>query len=103
VVAVHERRRGHGSQIRIPADALRSGESVPFAVRYDPMLVRETFRNGFIDHDAYIVVEAHIPWASDPAFELPIQILPAGSRNRLRPPHLTELPGSAYQPDATRM
>jgi hypothetical protein len=78
-----ERRRGHGSQVRIPAEYLRSGASVPFSVHYNPTLVRETFRNGFIDHDVYVVVEVDIPWASDPAFELPIQMLPAGSRIHL--------------------
>ncbi|MBX3233466.1 MAG: hypothetical protein KIT84_37845 [Labilithrix sp.] len=75
-----DRRRGHGSTIRIPAEVLRSGQSVPFSVAYNPVYVPPTFRNGFIDHDVFVVVEADIPWAIDPSFELPIQVLPAGSR-----------------------
>lgn len=75
-----EGRRGHASTARIPAEALRSGQSVPFSLRYDPNLIRPTFRNGFIDHDVQVLVEIDIPWASDPSFAVPMQMVPRGSR-----------------------
>lgn len=77
------RRRGYGSTVRIPADYLRRGQSAPFAVHFNPSIVRPTFRNSFIDHDVYLIVEVDIPWARDPSFDLLLQVLPAGSRVQL--------------------
>ena len=73
-----DRRRRTARTIRVPAAALRGGGSVPFLFPPDPEL-RPTFRNGFIDHDVVLDVRVDIPWASDPSFEVPLHLLPAGS------------------------
>jgi hypothetical protein len=73
-----DRRRGGGSMIRIPADALRGGEAVPFqfpANQHFP----PSFRSSFIDHDVVLTVSADIAWATDPSFDLLLDVLPVGS------------------------
>jgi hypothetical protein len=73
-----DRRRAGGSMIRIPADALRGGEAVPFqfpANQHFP----PSFRSSFIDHDVVLTVSADIAWATDPSFDLLLDVLPVGS------------------------
>lgn len=78
VMARGDARMGGSSSIRVPAEALRSGEAVPFL--FPPNLhVLPSFRSGFIDHDAFLRVSADIPWAIDPFFHLPLEVLPRGS------------------------
>jgi hypothetical protein len=72
-----DRRRGPGTLMRIPADRLRHGQSVPFGVHPK---IPPTFRNGYIDHDVVLRVEVDIPWGWDPAFDFPIVLVPFGSR-----------------------
>lgn len=66
------------SKLRIPADALRSGEPVPFTIEPHPAAM-PTLHNAFIDHEWYLVVRADVPWAVDPAFDLHLLVLPTGS------------------------
>lgn len=74
-----DRRYGAGVSIRVPKDALVHGESVPFL--FPPhMAVSPQFQNGFIDHQVRLRISADIPWASDPVFEIPIQMLAHGSQ-----------------------
>jgi hypothetical protein len=73
-----DRRDGGALSIRIPAERLRGGDSVPFAFPPDTQ-VPPTWRNGFIDHDVVLRVNVDIPWRIDPAFEVPLHVLPAGS------------------------
>ena len=70
-------RRGFMMMTRIPADALREGRTVPFAIPLEKF--RPSFRNGFIDHDIELVVTAEIPWAFNPELAVPLRLLPAGS------------------------
>lgn len=64
--------------VRIPAGALRHGEPVPFHI--DPYLaIPSTFRSDFLGHGTSLKVVVDIPWASDPQFEIPIEVLPPGS------------------------
>jgi hypothetical protein len=73
-----DRRRGGGNMIRIPAEALRGGEAVPF--HFPPnMHILPTCRNNFIDYDVMLNVSVDIPWASDPSFDLLLHVLPRGS------------------------
>jgi hypothetical protein len=73
-----DRRRGGGSMIRIPAEALRGGEAVPF--QFPPnQHFPASFRSSFIDHDVVLTVSADIPWASDPSFDLLLDVMPVGS------------------------
>jgi hypothetical protein len=78
VMARGDSRRGWGTTIRIPAEALRSGEAVPFQFppfqRFPP-----TFRSAFIDHDVILAVKADVPWATDPSFAVMLHVLPEGS------------------------
>lgn len=74
-----DRRRGGGASIRIPAAALRSGEAVPFQFPGNQHLLLPTLRNSFIDYDVALHVSVDIPWASDPAFDILLHVLPAGS------------------------
>lgn len=78
VMARGERRRGTGMQVRIPADVLRRGESVPFRIRY-PSGVPPTFRTGFIDHELVLGVDVESSWGVVSGFEIPLHVLPAGS------------------------
>ncbi|MEO8799904.1 MAG: sporulation protein, partial [Polyangiaceae bacterium] len=66
-------------QIRIPAAMMRTGEAVPFRFPLPPDLP-PTFRTSFIDHDVQLAVRLDIPWAGDPGFILPLNVLPRGSR-----------------------
>lgn len=79
-------RRGPAASVRIPADYLRNGQSAPFAVHTGNAHIRPTFQNGIIDNEVVVIVELDIPWALDPSFQLPIQVLPAGSRVHLGAP-----------------
>ncbi len=73
-----DRRHGTARKIRVPASALRGGASVPFV--FPPGRdFAPTFSNGFIDHDLILNISVDIPWASDPSFEVPLHLLPAGS------------------------
>ena len=73
-----DRRRGGGSMIRIPAATLRGGEAVPF--QFPPnQHFPASFRSSFIDHDVVLTVSADIPWATDPSFDLMLDVLPVGS------------------------
>ncbi len=73
-----DRRNGAARTIRVPAAALRGGGSVRFV--FPPAAeLPPTFSNGFIDHDVILKVSVDIPWASDPFFEVPLHVLPAGS------------------------
>ncbi len=72
-------RRGAANMIRIPAEMMRSGEAVPFKFPPNPHLP-PTYRTGFLDHDVVLGVSVDIPWAVDPAFEIMLHMLPAGSR-----------------------
>jgi hypothetical protein len=73
-----DRRRGGGSRIRIPADALRGGEAVPFQFLANHQFP-PSFRSSFIDHDVVLTVSADIAWATDPSFDLLLDVLPVGS------------------------
>jgi len=79
-----DRRTGGGISIRVPADALRSGDGVPFVFPPDAAGVAggllPTFRTGAIDHDVVLAVTVDIPWAIDPSYEIPLTVLPSGSR-----------------------
>jgi hypothetical protein len=66
------------SKIRIPAQALRSGEAVPFQIPSHPLFL-PSFRTSFIDHDLVLAVSVDIPWALDAAFDIPLLVLPRGS------------------------
>lgn len=71
-------RRGGGSMIRILAESLRGGEAVPF--QFPPnQHFPASFRSSFIDHEVRLTVSADIPWATDPSFELLVDVLPVGS------------------------
>lgn len=72
------RRGEEGYRVRIPAQSLRGGEAVPFQIPSHPQFV-PSFRSSFIDHDLVLAVSVDIPWASDPAFDIPLQVLPRGS------------------------
>lgn len=80
-IVMHGRDQRHvvKGQIRIPATALRAGEAVPFRFPLPPDLP-PTFRTSFIDHDVVLAVRLDIPWAGDPGFFLPLNVLPDGSR-----------------------
>lgn len=73
-----DRRRGGGHMIRIPSDVLRGGEAVPFQFPPNPPFPA-SFRSSFIDHAAALTVSADISWATDPSFDLMIEVLPVGS------------------------
>ena len=73
-----DRRRGGGSMIRIPAESLRGGEAVPFQFPPNPHFPA-SFRSSFIDHEVLLTVSADIPWATDPSFDLLLDVLPVGS------------------------
>ncbi|MDB5213945.1 MAG: hypothetical protein JWO86_1872 [Myxococcaceae bacterium] len=73
-----DRRRGGGSMIRIPADKLRGGEAVPFTFPANQHFP-PSFASSFIDHDVVLTVSADITWATDPSFDLLLDVLPAGS------------------------
>ena len=66
------------SKVRIAAEALRSGKAVPFTISPHPSLV-PSFQSSFIDHEPILRVSVAVPWLSDPAFDIPLQILPLGS------------------------
>jgi hypothetical protein len=88
-----DRRDGVALGIRIPADRMRHGDAVPFV--FPPSIATPavgppsagppnenlppTFRNGFIDHDLVLRVTVEIPWAPDPAFEVPLKSVARGS------------------------
>ncbi|MDB4942349.1 MAG: hypothetical protein JWP97_1883 [Labilithrix sp.] len=62
----------------IPADSLRSGAGIPFSIPA-PAGLLPTLRNAFIDHDAFLLVRAVVPWHSDPTFDVLLDVLPPGS------------------------
>jgi len=72
------RRSPKGMSVRIPADAVRSGEPVPFQIPPHQGFT-PTSASSFIEHDLALVVSLDIPWAADPAFEIMLQVLPQGS------------------------
>ena len=72
------RRSPLGLRVRIPADALRTGEPIPFQIPPHQSFT-PTAASSFIEHDLALVVSLDIPWASDPIFEIPLQVLPQGS------------------------
>jgi hypothetical protein len=73
-----DRRPASGLTLRIPAEQLRSGQSVPFHFT-GIEAVMPSFRNGFIDHEVVLKVAVDISWAIDPTFEVLLQVLPYGS------------------------
>lgn len=73
-----DRRKGASSMLRVPAERLRRGESVPFSFLPTAEIL-PTFKNGFIDHDVLLSVALDIPWALDPSFEIALEMLPRGS------------------------
>jgi hypothetical protein len=73
-MAQKDRRRGKSVTARIPAERLRGGDGVPFVIPADAS-IPPTFHNGFIDHDVVLHVSVEIPWASDPSFEFPLEVL----------------------------
>lgn len=73
-----DRRALKEARYRWPAEKLRGGASVPFRVTVDPSFP-PTFRNGYIDHDLMLEVRLIVPWRRDPAFSIPLEVLPAGS------------------------
>lgn len=79
VMARGDRRLGAAVTIRIPADALRGGEAVPFRMPATGNQIPPSFRSAFIDHDVILGVSVDIPWATDPRFDLLLDVLPAGS------------------------
>lgn len=72
------RRSPVGMRIRIPANALRSGEPIPFQIPPHQSFT-PTSASSFIEHDLALVVSVDIPWASDPSFQVDLQVLPRGS------------------------
>lgn len=75
----HDRRRGGGFTINVPAASLRSGEPIPFRFSTNTALP-PTFQTGRIDHEWALVVTADVPWAFDPSFEIRVEVLPRGSK-----------------------
>lgn len=73
-----DRRRGFEKRFRIEAERFPDGRSVPFSLPIDATVI-PSFTNGFIDHDVMLEVRLDIPWASDPSFGVPLEILPPGS------------------------
>lgn len=73
-----DRRQGAGTAIRIPAEMLRAGEPVAFSFPPNPHLP-PSYRTGFLDHDVVLDVSVDIPWATDPSFEIMLNVLPHGS------------------------
>lgn len=71
-------RRGNGTQERIPAARLRTGERVPFLLRYPPG-VPPTFRTAPLEHDVAVVIEVKTQWVHAASFEIPIRVVPLGS------------------------
>lgn len=66
----------HG--IKVPADALRGGQTIPF--RLPPMPdAPPTFRSPAISHDVAVRVLVQIPWSTDPVCTVPLMMLPKGS------------------------
>ncbi len=73
-----DRRLGAGAMIRIPAELLRGGKAVPF--KFAPnQHIPASFRSAFIDHDVVLTVSADIAWATDPSFDVLLDVLPVGS------------------------
>lgn len=78
VMGQGDARPGASSSIRIPAEALRGGEAVAFQFPANQH-VMPGFSSGFIDHRVMLRVTADIPWAFDPSFDVPLDVLPRGS------------------------
>ena len=75
-----DRRQGAApSIIRIPADRLREGRTVLFEVPSPGRRFLPSLRNSYIDHQPCLVIRAIIPWHREPSFEIPLEVLPAGS------------------------
>ncbi len=78
-MARRDSRLGAAFTLRIPAEALRSGAAVPFRMPPTADQISPSFRSSFIDHDVILGVSVDIPWATDPRFELLLDVLPPGS------------------------
>lgn len=78
VMAQGEKRRGTAVKSRIPAARLRTGETIPFELRFPPN-VPPSFRTGFIDHDVVLAVDVETTWSVVSGFYVPLRIVPAGS------------------------
>ncbi len=80
-IVMHGRDQRHvdKSRIRVSAAMMRAGEAVPFRFPL-PSGLPPTFRTSFIDHDVLLAVRLNVPWAGDPGFLLPLNVLPHGSR-----------------------
>ncbi|MEO7109337.1 MAG: hypothetical protein ABI183_02770 [Polyangiaceae bacterium] len=76
-IGMHDRRATPLSRVRVPSAALRAGETLSFTFPSAPYL-SPTYKTSFIDHDVSIVVSIPNPWIV-PSFEVPIEVLPAGS------------------------
>ncbi len=74
-----DRRLGAVFTVRIPAEALRGGEAVPFRMPPTADQLSPSFRSSFIDHDVILGVRVDIPWATDHRFDLLLDVLPPGS------------------------
>jgi hypothetical protein len=78
---------------RIPADALRRGEPVPFVVV--PFDVTPcSFPSRFIEHGLHLEVSVDVPWTRDPAFAIPVVLLPPGTITHPNPTALPVAVGS---------
>ena len=74
-----DRRLGAAFSLRIPSEALRGGAAVPFRMPPTADQITPSFRCSFIDHDVILGVSVDIPWATDPRFDLLLDVLPPGS------------------------
>ena len=79
-MARRDSRLGAAFTVRIPAEALRGGAAVPFRMPPTAAQISPSFRSSFIDHDVILGVSVDIPWATDPRFELLLDVLPPGSQ-----------------------
>jgi hypothetical protein len=74
-----DRRRGDGMTINVPAAVLRAGEPVPFRFPTNTALP-PSFQTGRLDHQWALVITADVGREVDPSFEIPVEVLPRGSK-----------------------
>jgi Arrestin (or S-antigen), N-terminal domain len=77
-IGIRDRLTTPMSRVRIPAPALRAGGTLSFTFPSAPHLP-PSYKTSFIDHDVSIAVSIPNPWSANSRFEVPIEILPAGS------------------------
>ncbi len=74
-----DRRRSDLAVVRVPAASVHTGQAVPFV--FPPTEdALPTFSSPQINVDYYLRVAVDIPWGFDPEMEIPVTLLPRGSR-----------------------